>query len=228
MWALQLKCSDTASPPRGAPGWQPYSRASPGTQPPQRGTCHLPRCATFPFCQPGSAVLLGSMKQGPAHKAHTNSSLGRSAGLPRGTAAKAVPNLTAILSAATALLSCPTSSPLCHMRPGSKKNRQRQDASRRMKWNCFPSASYKKRRGWNETLFQLKKWQLLHAKLQLRQLLQYQSFDKLVYFVPGGHGDTYSRHCFAESMMLRAFWKMHLRTFNFSCGSCNSADHKKN
>lgn len=114
------------------PGELCSSRLQPNSRAPQGGTYHV---SFLPARLCWAAVQLGRTRQGPAHKAHTNSSLSSSAGLPWGTAAKVEWNPTAILSSDTALLFPPTSSSICHRRPCSK-NRQRQDASHRMKWNC--------------------------------------------------------------------------------------------
>lgn len=55
-----ITSSGSSAAPGCSPAWQPYSRAPPGTQPPQGHIYHLPLCAMFPSCQPGSAVLLYS------------------------------------------------------------------------------------------------------------------------------------------------------------------------
>lgn len=149
---LQLKHSDTASPPRGALQLQAAAQAGSPTagshwaHSPVRGT--YTTYHSVPCFLPASQALLCCCTAG---KPHTNLSLGSSAGLTWGTAAKAVWNPTAILSVATALLS-PLTSSICHRRPCSKKNRQRRDASRRMKWNCHsPQSHPKKPLGQNET-----------------------------------------------------------------------------
>lgn len=208
----------------------PGSSADPGQQPRHTAPSgrHIPLRAMFPFCQPGSAVQLRSPRQGPAHKAHTNSGLASSAVLPWGTTAKEVSNPTAILSAATALLSHPTSSSVCRRRPCSEKNRQRQDASCRMKWNCLSFQRHTKKKDRAE----MKHWP--RAKGDNCYMLSY-SLDSFYNTKALANSFTLSledmgtpTHVTAlQSMMLRAFWKMHLKTFNLSCRSCNSVDRKK-
>lgn len=141
---LEELCSSRLQP-RPAALWQgPFGHAAPsGRHIPPTTLCHISFPPASLCC---AAVQLGSARHGPAHKTH-QLGLGSSAGLPWGTAAKVGWNPTAILSAATALLSPLTSSSICHRRPYSKRNRQRQDASCKMKWNCCSSQHHPKKEG---------------------------------------------------------------------------------
>lgn len=125
----------SSAAPGCSPGWQPCGRAPLGTQPPQGGTYHLPLCATSPFCQPASAVLLYSWeKRGRAlHTRHTPTRPQQLCRAAMGNCSKGgVKSYSNSLCCHSSSFP-PTSSSICHRRPCSKRNRQRQDVSCKIK-----------------------------------------------------------------------------------------------